>query len=355
MKKPLLVAAFFLVSLGAAQFFNNVENRSSIADVGAHVDINGVAGDLASGEKTLPAEDITALVQTATEPELAFATFIKTLPASLAGQPAPEPLTVNDQGELVVDSQIRFLFEHYLSALGEEPLENIVARIHTALQTQLSGVNLDQAVALMEAYLQYRNYLGEVKNDLIGNSAGQAYALDRVAHMQQQIRSERLRFFSEADSRALFSQDDQYDDYQMQRTQVIADAQLTPQERQAALAHIEEQAPAWIRETEQQSTLVTRVRAEEQALRAQGADAETLYTTREKAYGTDAAQRLALVDQENQHWQARVNDYQIELQSLVASSNGGTVDTNLLQALRQAHFQGPELVRIAALDGEAGL
>ncbi|MDN3640922.1 lipase secretion chaperone [Simiduia curdlanivorans] len=351
MKKSLIFSACVITGLGVVQFFSEQGARPSVAE---QPSVNA-AEIVFVGEKTLAPEAITALVETASEPDLAFAAFIQTLPASLAGQPAPESLTVNDQGELVVDGKIRFLFEHYLSALGEESLDNIVARIHHALQTQLAGANLDKALALMESYLQYRNYLGEVKNDFISANSGKGYELARVAQMKQLVQAERLRFFSEADSAALFLQDDQYDDYQMQRARVIADPRLTPEQQQTALLDIDEQAPDWIVASETQASLVARVRAEEKALVAQGADPETLYSTRVKAYGEDAAQRLALVDQENQQWQARVDGYQIELQSLLASGGGGSVDADLLQALRQAHFQGPELVRIAALDGDAEL
>ena len=56
------------------------------------------------------------------------------LPASLAGTSVPEGWARTDRlGNLIPTPHLRQLFEYFLSALGEESLQQLVARIQAAL------------------------------------------------------------------------------------------------------------------------------------------------------------------------------------------------------------------------------
>ena len=74
--------------------------------------------------------------------------FYEVLPASLSNAGSPAPLVRDANGSVSADSRLRRLFDFYLNAIGEEPLEHIVARIRHALGQQLSGAALEEALGV---------------------------------------------------------------------------------------------------------------------------------------------------------------------------------------------------------------
>ena len=82
-------------------------------------------------------------------------------------EPSPKPpslqdidhgvqLQVNASGDLIVDEDVKYLFEFYLSAVGEESLEQTLNRVHFALAEQLQPPALDQARSLLKRYIDYK-------------------------------------------------------------------------------------------------------------------------------------------------------------------------------------------------------
>ena len=78
------------------------------------------------------------------------------LPASLAGTSVPDGWARTDRlGNLIPTPQLRQLFEYFLSALGEESLPQLVARIQRALSV-LDEPARAQALVTLGAYLDYK-------------------------------------------------------------------------------------------------------------------------------------------------------------------------------------------------------
>ena len=164
-------------------------------------------------EKTTTPEVISNIISDADLDTLGFEAFILNRPYSLKDVPDPSPLGLDQKGMLVIDHRVKNLFEHYLSALGEEPLEKVVLRIKYQLRAQLSGLALDEAIDVLEGYLQYRNHLGIMKNDYAQNHQASDYNLQAVIAMKQAILDSRYSFFEEKVIEGLFSKEDEYDLY----------------------------------------------------------------------------------------------------------------------------------------------
>jgi len=97
---------------------------------------------------------------------------------------------------------------------------------------------------------------------------------------------------------------------------------------------------------------------EESALRELGADQAEIQTRREETFGEAAAERLAELDRRRAQWDERVALYRAERDALEAGADrdeaGSEADWEAeLSRLRSRHFEGPELVRIRALDAIA--
>ncbi|GEM_PF-362378 len=300
--------------------------------------------------KTVTHNEISSLVAQADISLEGFEEFVARKPNSLQDVPPPSRLGLDQNGKLIVDMRVRNLFEHYLSAVGEEELDSIILRIKYDLSTQLEGDSLAQALALMSGYLQYRNHLGVLKNDFAANHLGSQYDLGAVRDMQLAVRSARLSFFSVEAIDGMFAQDDQYDDYMMARTTIMADASLSPQEKNYRMAEINSQAPKWISESYAPSEQLESIRTQAKLLRESGVDSAEIYALRDATYGAAAAERLEALDQRRANWEARVDAYRVELDSLLAGTHIGALDHDALLSLRAQFFNGPELQRIAAVD-----
>lgn len=277
--------------------------------------------------------------------------FFNTLPASLADSPRPAALEIDENGSLVIDHRLKNLMEFYLTAMGEEPLESIVARIKQDISQQLVGDAQAQAIEILQGYLQYRNHLGEINNEFAGQYDAQNYDLNTVREMKRRQREARSNFLPADVIESFYQREDEYDQFMLARVALRADGDLSAADKAAQLTLLEQNAPQWILDADTRANKVSEVRAREAALRATDADEMALYSLRAQAYGTEGADQLQALDQRRAQWRGRVTDYRAELGSLISTYGGAEwVDGEALHRLRARYFQGPELVRIRALD-----
>jgi lipase chaperone LimK len=128
---------------------------------------------------------------------------------------------------------------------------------------------------------------------------------------------------------------------------IRADESLSDQQRAQQLREAERSLPAPIREAREQ----TRKFSEYQRVSEQlSDDPEALQAWREKAFGREAAARLAQVEADQQDWDQRWQAYQQEKAELRELGLAGPEREAALIRLREQHFQGPERYRAEALD-----
>jgi len=300
--------------------------------------------------KTTTPDEITSKVSQANIHAEGAEAFFNTKPNSLKDVPAPSALEVDTNGMLVVDHRVKTLFEHYLSGMGEESLDNVILRIKYDLSNQLNGPALDEGIALLEGYLQYRNHLGILKNDHAQIHEGSAYNLESVKAMKQTVKEARYSFFDDQAINGLFSQEDEYDDYMMSRAVIQANPGIDQSEKSEALSQLEDTAPIWISQNTEKSNRFANTRTKTQSLRNAGGSDEEIYQLREVSFGAEAAERLNKLDLQRQQWQEKLRVYRIELDSFLAGASIDDFDQGAIDELRSEHFSGPDMTRVKAID-----
>ncbi|WP_250659244.1 lipase secretion chaperone [Alkalimarinus coralli] len=304
-----------------------------------------------SAEQVIDPAKLSEMVNKREEYSGADELFFKTLPLSLRGTPRPTALGVDEDEELIADHRVKNLFEYYLTAIGEEPLDRIITRIQHDLSEQLDGIALAQANDLLEGYLQYRNNMAVIKNQFVNTYGSQTYDLDVVKEMKRVLRESRFGFLPEEAVTGFFEQEDQYDDYMMAKVSISANSALSASQKDLQLTQLDQSSPRWIIESSQRANLVSNVRAEEKALRAEGASEEEIYALRERSYGAEGAENLRALDQQRAQWRALVASYRVDLNNMIASAGGASnLDEASLNSLRSQYFDGPQLTRIRAID-----
>ncbi len=263
------------------------------------------------------------------------------LPASLAGTQPDGGLVRDADGRFVPTRDALDLFDYFLAASGEEPDAQIRARIEAAIAQRLDDPA--PALELLDRYLGYRAEARALFTD--ENAA--ALPLERRL---QRIRELRRAHFGElADT--LFSEEEERWRVDIERLHVLHDPGLVEEERAARLSALDAERPAAEREARDAATAAFNLRRDEARMRAEGASDAEVGALREARFGSEAAARLAALDQSRAAWAARVAAYRAERERVAAREpDDAEARAAAIAALRDAQFTGAERLRIEALD-----
>ena len=172
------------------------------------------------------------------------------LPASLSGTSVPEGWARTDRlGNLIPTPHLRQLFEYFLSALGEESLQQLVARIETALSV-LDEPARSQALATLGNYLEYKLAVSDLEQsygEVSGLGAGEMQR--RMAEIQALRRT-----WLDADTAdAFFADDEAVDRFQIEKLRITSDDSLTDEQKAEALRRAESSLPEPLRKAREET------------------------------------------------------------------------------------------------------
>ena len=265
------------------------------------------------------------------------------LPASLRDTGVDGALPVDAQGRFVPGPEALALFDYFLSATGEEPDAVIRARIVAHARGALPPEAAREAEALLDTYLRYREHMraltarGEPPEDL--------------ERRFQWIREERRRIFGAGLAAALFAEEEQVVTLDLERRRVAQDGSLSAAEKARRLDALEARLPERVREARREASAPARVAREVDALREAGAGDAEVFAVRQRAFGAEAAERLATLDREQAAFQAKLAAHAADRERLLADPalSAGEREARL-EALRAARFTESERIRVRALD-----
>ena len=266
------------------------------------------------------------------------------LPASLAGTSVPDGWARTDRlGNLVPTPHLRQLFEYFLSALGEESLQQLVARIQTALSA-LEEPARSQALATLGNYLEYKLAVSELEQ-----SYGEMAVLG-AGEMQRrmaEIHALRRTWLDADTADAFFADDEAVDRFQIEKLRIASDDSLTDEQKAEALSQAESSLPEPIRKAREETR---RFADYEQMRQDLAGDPRALEAWRREAFGDAAADRLARLEEEQKDWDRRWQVYSQERDRLLSSGLAEPERLEALERLRDSHFDETERIRAQALD-----
>ncbi|WP_437664570.1 lipase secretion chaperone [Sorangium sp. So ce1182] len=264
-------------------------------------------------------------------------------PPSLRGTEVDGAVLVDERGDLVVGPEILALFDYFLSAAGEEPEGAIRARIIGAIRARAAEPAVDQAIALLDRYLGYREAVSAADVEVAADPAARLAAL-------REIRREQL---GEPAATQLFGDEEREGEAAIEEARILADATLSPEERDARIAAVEATLPDGVREAREAAVRPLVEQAEEQALRDAGASDEALHAHRVAAVGPEAADRLAELDRRRAAWQRRLDAFAGARAALAATVADPEERRAAEEALLAGAFTPEERLRVQAILGLA--
>lgn len=270
------------------------------------------------------------------------------LPPSLRGTEEPDGWRAGPDGDWRVTPELRHLFDYYLTALGEAPLDELVAHIQGAL-AELPPQARRKAEAVLRDYLSYRLRVGDLEAPMDAadgepSPEQMAARLAAVSDLRQQTLGDRV-------AETFFAREEAMNDYALARARIQANESLSSQEREQRLAAAESRLPESMRESRRASREYRNYRERVAELEANNASPEKIDALRARQFGEDGAERLAELDQKRQDWERRVSRYRDELVALQREDISDQAFEAEREALRERYFDDEgERTRIRALD-----
>ncbi len=272
------------------------------------------------------------------------------MPERLASARPDVQLKVDRHGNLLADHQILVLFEYHLAALEDEPLDQVLARLHYTLASQLDGLALGQARDLLQRYVGHKIELAELDASVQPLETG-----DMSAALQERLASVeaiRRQYFDEDEYQAFFALEQAQNAVAVQSLALRQNDTLTDSERRQAEAELKADLPPAIRALNERIKRDGELYAYTEELRQAGASPEVIYQERSEVLGPEAARELARLDQQREQWNQRLTVYQEERNAIRRSGLSEQDQAASIAALREQHFSGLDRVRVEALEQE---
>jgi len=259
-------------------------------------------------------------------------------PADAPAEPwraSPRATLGQAHGDPLLAPGLRDALEALLHAAGDAPDPETLKQRLEALAGQHFPAELStRALALARRYVDYRVALGQLKAPA---DLTDPRGLREAMEARQKVRRQ---YFDADEYDALFAREAELDQYMLARLEIERNTALTPAQKRSALQDAE--AGLGAEQRAQRAEAVAHMGAAQQtaAFNARGTDDRTRHAERSAQYGEEAAQRLAQLDQQENDWQSRLEQYQ--------QAREATQDPARLQQLRNQLFSPQEQLRIDA-------
>ena len=267
-------------------------------------------------------------------------------PASQRGTEVDGQLATDSQGNLLITDQLRHLFDYFFTSVGEESFDSATQRIRAHLASQLQEPALGQSLDLLQNYIDYKTAVAELEQRLPVTAN-----LDDIRAREDAVRQLRRSLFSAEAHAAFFAAEEAYNDFTLERMAILRDDQLSEMDKAYEIEALRERLPE-----EMQQLLIPQLhltlREQTRVLTEQGASPEQLRQTRMELVGPEATARLEQLDQQRQEWQARLDSFSQERESILR--HPGLAESDKQQALselRAERFAPHEQQRVNVLLG----
>ncbi len=271
-------------------------------------------------------------------------------PKSLADIDHAVVLLVDKDGNLIVNSDTHDLFEFYLSAMGEEPLEQILIRIRHDIEKQISGAAKDQAFLLLKNFVDYKIELSSLDTDLKNTSNTTRSQLENLTLQKAGVASLRAKYFTPNTYQAFFLQEERYDEFMLAQLAIQQNSELDALQKKQQLDALTNELPDDIKRVRQTVSRHAELYQDAQDMRNNGASNEDIYQLRANSLGDNAAMALAELDLKRSQWRQRLNQYAQQRDAILDSGLSDDDSQMAIDTLISQNFSQPESIRVKALD-----
>ena len=279
------------------------------------------------------------------------------LPHSLRGTQVDGDIIINENQQLVVTLGLRRLFDYFLSAQGEESLEQINQRVIDYINTHTPQPAAGQATAIYKKYLTYLEQVEVVQHqstDLRASNTLSTLPPNTMTFLEEQQAVEKLRqrLFDPSTIQAFFEQDDALNHYTLTVMKAMQDPNLTEAQKNNVQHIARQQYIMRIGDPKTQENLrnqdsIGALLVETERLKQQGASEIELNNMRRHYVNEDIVQKLSQLDREQADFLRRIEEYKIQRDRIILAQGNSSQAQAAVERLQQQLFNDKERLRLS--------
>jgi lipase chaperone LimK len=212
--------------------------------------------------------------------------------------------------------------------------ERLAARAKAHFPPELA----QSAVAFLNRYVDYLESLDALN---LSSAKSDVAALRSLFEERKALRES---FFAPEEYKALFAREDRLDRYTIARMEIEANAKLSAEERDQALANAANELTPDERAERKSWQLHLNAQSQTALFDAKQTSDDERFEARKTEYGEAAAQRLAELDRSERDWQSRLAKYEQTARDV----RNGALTNAQLDAARDQLFTAQEQLRLDA-------
>lgn len=259
---------------------------------------------------------------------------IPQLAASLQGTEIDCPIQVDKQGKLILTVGIRSCFDYFFSSLGEKSENELISNIRQYLTSNLPDEAAKYAIYLLDQYVAYNHAL----KNLTPESNFSATDYNAYQRLVNQINGFQQKYFKPEEIKALFGNERNLNQFNIDQMRIYTDKSLSTEQKASQISQLIDKLPESLGPSVKTAMQFQELQQLTQEIKAKGGTSEDIRTMRENLLGTEAAQRLEKVDQEEALWGQQVNSYLNARDQILQTGMSNETKQQSVQELRKKYF-----------------
>lgn len=262
---------------------------------------------------------------------------------ALQGTMVDGDLTQDANGNLILNMQVRDLFDYFLSVVGEISPEDAIAEIRAYAYSHLDDKAAEQAMALLETYLHFKADVAALMEQSLPPQTQQneSQMLANLRFGLNQISALRVQYFTDASRNAFFADEEAYATFTIDSLS-IQQSDLNTTVKANLLAEAEAKLPEHLRTIRENMHNDIQHSAEQQTL-LQAGNEGALYQNLSEEYDPQTVDTVMAEYANDAAFQQRYNAY-----AQAFSQSDGSETSR--QALQASYFATEELNKVATFD-----
>ena len=239
--------------------------------------------------------------------------------------------------QLIINEKTRNCFEYFISQYGENEITTIQGRFQLFVTQHFQIEQQQQILELWSRYVDYRKELSKLQ---VQQPAQESYQyFQTVFNAMHDLKQ---RFFSKPEIEGLFGAEDIYQQYTLDRMQILENNALDAGAKAKQLQQRFEQLPQDWQDNLKDLSKLDDLHSLTAQIKARNGSAQELRDMRVNLVGEAATQRLEQLDQQRSDWKQRVQSYLDERKTIMDSNMSTSAKDQAIQQLKQQQFQSPQ-------------
>jgi len=264
--------------------------------------------------------------------------------SSLEGTEIDGSLAADENGNLILNVDVRDFFDYFLGASDEVGPENAIDEIVRYAREYLPEPADQQAIELLKNYLRYKKTELKLQNVPINQARlTQENTFDLLDENFSALKERRQQLFSNTEDQALFSLEDSYADFTLASLKIRNDKNLNKEQKEQQLAQLQQTLPGEFASSEANQLKAQDLQKETTSLINSDIDDSQLHEELvEQGYSYQKAQEIISYRQKKAYFETQYLAYKEAKKSTKNSSISA-------DQLRKRFFISPEEQTKAAL------